>query len=112
MSDFLSNKLMEMLQARARGRENAVTRDELLYQLGLFRPNLGDRKFREMYAGLPVCSCVDGLFIPVKPQEVLDFKAYLEKQVGPIIAARRVAIIYAFYPKLRPPTGEQLRMFG
>jgi len=108
---FLSRKIMELLQARARGEENAVPREEVLAELRLFDPKLPDRTMRELYAALPICSCEKGLYIPIRPGEVEAFKLYLAKKVGPIIAARRVAIIYNAYPKLRPNYENQARLF-
>ena len=110
MNDFLSRKIMELLQARARGEENALPREHIFAELRCFQPKLTDRAMRELYVGLPICSCENGLYVPIRSGEVVAFKTYLEKKVGPIIASRRVAIIYAFYPKLRPPIGEQLRL--
>lgn len=101
MRAIISRRLMEYLQANARGEENAVPRDEVLAELRLFDAKLGDRAMRDAYSRLPVCACERGLFIPIRPGEVDAFRAYLERKVGPIIAARRVATIYAFYPKLR-----------
>ena len=71
MNTFLSRKIMELLQARARGEENAVPREEVLAELRLFDPKLPDRTMRELYAALPICSCEKGLFIPIRPGEVV-----------------------------------------
>jgi len=111
MNAFLSRKIMELLQARARGEEHALPRGCVLAELRCFNPDLSDRDMRELYAALPICSCEKGLFIPIRPGEVEAFKIYLDKKVGPKIAARRVAIIFSFYPKLRPAVEGQARLF-
>ena len=111
MNAFLSRKIMELLQARARGEENAVPREEVLAELRLFQPKLSDRAMRDIYSALPVCSCERGLYVPIRPGEVEAFKVYMTKKNGPIIAARRVAIILAFYPKLRPAAEGQAKLF-
>ena len=96
---FLRTRLMEILQ-RHRGRDNAVPREKLLFELQCFDPALEDRRFRDIYAGLPVCTSPDGMFLPKTPEEVQEFKAYLTKGWGPILADRRVKIIMAYYPQL------------
>ena len=111
MNAFLSRKIMELLQARARGEEHALPRGCILAELRCFNPDLSDRDMRELYAALPVCSCEKGLFVPIRPGEVEAFGIYMTKKNGPIIAARRVAIIYAYYPKLRPVAENQTRLF-
>lgn len=111
MNEYISRKLMEFLQARARGEEKAVPRDEVLAELRLFQPTLTDRTMREIYAKLPICSSEKGLFVATCTKEVEAFKKYLDKKSGPIIAARRTAIIYAYYPKLRPVNENQMRLF-
>jgi len=111
MNAFLSRKIMELLQARARGEEHALPRGCILAELRCFNPDLSDRDMRELYAALPICSCEKGLFLAIRPGEVEAFKIYMTKKNGPIIAAKRVAIILAYYPKLRPATEGQMRLF-
>ncbi len=106
MSNFLHDEVMRVLQGH-KGQANAMLRKDLLAHLQLFRPKLDDRGMREIYSSLPVCSGRDGLYLPVSTAEVLEFKAYITKAWGPIVAHRRCATIYAFNPKLIPPA-EQL----
>jgi hypothetical protein len=87
-----------------------MPRKTLLAELRLFRPKFTDRECRELYSGLPICSGPDGLYLPTSAWEVLEFKAYLHKAWGPIVAYRRCATIYAYYPKFIPPA-EQLALF-
>jgi len=108
MSVFLRDQIMRVMQGH-KGRANAMPRKLLLAELRLYRPSLTDRDGRELYAGLPICSCEGGLFLPQTAAEVQEFKAYITKAWGPIVAYRRVATILAFYPKLAPPA-EQLRL--
>ena len=98
-TDFLRTRLMELLQ-RHRGRDNAIPREKLLFELQCFDPKLDDRRFRDLYAGLPVCTSPDGMFLPKTAEEVQEFKAYLTKGWGPILADRRVKVIMAYYPNL------------
>ena len=106
MSAFLHDEVMRVLQGH-KGRLAAMPRKDLLAHLRLFRPTLDDRGMREIYSTLPVCSSADGLYLPTCVAEVLEFKAYLHKAWGPIVAHRRCATIYAYNPKLIAPA-EQL----
>lgn len=108
MSEFLRVEIMRILQAH-RGRENALPREKLRERLNLFDPDLNDRELRKLYSCLPICSCAEGLFLPMTSAEVQEFKAYLTKAWGPIVAHRRVATILAFYPRLALPA-EQLHL--
>jgi len=110
MKTFLRDQIMRVMQGH-RGRANAMPRKVLLAELRLYRPSFTDRDCRELYAGLPLCSCSEGLFLPQTTQEVLDFKEYLSNGPGgPIAAHRRCATVYAFRPDLIPPH-EQLGLF-
>lgn len=110
MSDFLRSEAMRFLES-CRGREKAMPRSELLHHLQLWEPKLCDRRMRDIYSELPVCSSPEGLFIPRTTREVLDFKEYITKAHGPILAARRVNVIYSFYPNLRPVAEVQGSLF-
>ena len=109
MSVFLRDQIMRVMQGH-RGRANAMPRKVLLAELRLYRPSFTDRDCRELYAGLPICSCEDGLFLPQTVAEVQDFKAYITKAWGPIQAHRRVGTILSFNPQLAPPA-EQMGLF-
>ena len=106
MNTFLRDQIMRIMQG-CKGRANAMPRKVLLAELRLYRPTLTDRDCRELYAGLPIASCEDGLFLPQTVAEVQEFKAYITKAWGPIQAHRRVGTILAFNPNLAPPA-EQL----
>lgn len=107
----LSRLLMEMLQKVARGKDNVITRDEVLRHLQVFKHDLDDRGCRKIYASLPICTCEKGLFLPETSDEVLEFKAYLTKKSGPFVADNRVRIVFAFRPELAPAHGEQMELF-
>jgi hypothetical protein len=105
----LKIKFMEMMQAH-RGREKAVPREKIFLALKVFAPDLTDRKFRDMYCNLPICSCEEGLFLPKRPEEVLEFREYLRKKAIPML--ERYKRILAYYPELAPkPEEKQLEMF-
>jgi hypothetical protein len=105
----LKIKFMEMMQAH-KGRERAVPRERIFLELRIFASYLTDRKFRDMYCNLPICSCDGGLFLPNKPEEVQEFKEYLRKKAIPML--ERYKRILAYYPDLRPKSEErQLEMF-
>jgi hypothetical protein len=105
----LKIKFMELMQAH-KGREKTVPRERIFFELKIFSPNLTDRKFREMYCNLPICSCDAGLFLPNKPEEVAEFREYLRKKAIPML--ERYKRILAYYPNLSPePKGKQMEMF-
>jgi hypothetical protein len=106
MSVFLRGQIMRVMQGH-KGRANAMPRRDLLEHLRLYRIGLSDRECRELYSGLPICSCSEGLFLPQTVAEVQDFKAYIAKAWGPIQAHRRCATIFSFYPRLAPPAFQQ-----
>jgi hypothetical protein len=96
---YLQVRLMELLQ-RHRGRDNAIPREKLLFELQSIDPKLDDRRFREIYSALPICTSKAGMFIATKPEEVQEFKEYLTNGWGPLVAARRVKIVFAYFPSL------------
>lgn len=102
LTDFLREEIMRVMQAH-RGRAHAIPRRDLWARLSLFKPDLTDRDMRELYSSLPICSCSEGLFLPQSVAEVLEFRDYIRKAWGPIVAHRRCATIYAFYKHLIPP---------
>jgi hypothetical protein len=99
--DYLKTRLMEFFQGH-RGRAQTIRRERVLDYLRKFEPGIDDRKLRKLYSSLPICSCPEGLFLPKSGEEVEEFRMYLSKAWGPIVADRRVKLIYAFYPSLRP----------
>lgn len=109
MNTFLRDQIMRIMQG-CKGRANAMPRKVLLAELRLYRPKFTDRDCRELYVGLPIASCEDGLFLPQTVAEVQDFKSYITKAWGPIQAHRRCATILSFYPQLAPPA-EQMGLF-
>jgi hypothetical protein len=119
-------RIAEMVMAIMRhhkGRENAITRDLLAGELALFHIDICDRDLREIYAKLPVCASDDGLFIPVRPEEVEEFRRYLLAKIPPAKANERIRIVITAYPKLgrlavaanpalAPDDGRQIGLFG
>jgi hypothetical protein len=101
MNEFLRTEAMRFM-SKFRGRDNAVRREELLFHLRLWEPNLDERGNRKIYTTLPICSCQDGLFIPKTSAEVKEFHDYILKGWGPVLAAKRMRIVLAYYPNLCP----------
>ena len=105
----LKIKFMELMQVH-KGRERAVPRERIFFELKIFAPDLTDRKFRDMYCHLPVASCDEGLFIPASAAEVEEFREYLKKKALPML--ERYKRILAYYPELScEPKGRQLEIF-
>jgi hypothetical protein len=99
---YIATRLLTFIEHAHRGRENTITHADLLREMQLFDITLDDRVLRKLCSELPLCSCDAGVFFPLRVEEVIEFKEYLTKNGGPIVAARRVAIIYERMPKLRP----------
>lgn len=108
--ELLRRETMHFLRD-CRGRDKAIPRAELEHHLRLWEPGLPERTVRRIYAGLPICSCSEGLFVPRTVREVLEFKEYVTKAHGPFIAARRCETIYSIYPNLRPIAEVQRELF-
>lgn len=80
----LPDLILVKLKAGHRGRENAVKRDILLNFCRAFEPSLTDRELRKIYSELPVCSCNEGIFWPIRHEEIDEFEAYLKGKAKPL----------------------------
>jgi hypothetical protein len=107
MSEVLRYRIMQIL-ANHRGRAHAIPRREVERALRNYSIDIDDRRVRLAYSVLPICSCDDGLFIPVNSAEVEAFREYLRPHMGPEKVTSRVGIIYAVYPGLVPAYGKQM----
>jgi hypothetical protein len=109
----LKIKFMEMMQAH-KGRERAIPRERIFFELKIFSPDLTDRKFRDMYSRLPICSTSSmpyGLYLPETTEELEGFLREYSSHVGPIHAAKRRRLLFAAYPKLVPKNERQGDLF-
>ena len=109
-TDYLRTKVMEILQ-RHRGRDNAILRERLLFELQAFDPKLDDRAMRKLYSSLPVAACPGGLFIPRSSSELADFREYMVRNYGHERAHARVKIILAYFPALAEADAKQPGLF-
>ena len=74
---LLRVKLLAFMSAH-RGREKAITRDDVLFAMQAHDPSLNDRSFRDLYSTLPICSTASkpyGLYLPTSQDEVESFLA-------------------------------------
>ena len=83
-----------------RGKENAIRRSDLLEYARHFDPDITDRQLRAIYSGLPVCVCEEGIFYPIRTQEIEDFKHYLIKKISPM--RERYYRVAKAHPELLP----------
>jgi hypothetical protein len=90
MNDFNPSEearcLMKILSFHAEGRRNAITREEARTRLNAVLRSIGvspvgDRKMRDIYAELPVCSCDEGIFVPTREADLAEFRGYLAARV-------------------------------
>ena len=111
---YISLRFMQFMNGH-RGQENAVPRERALAHIQPFAPKLDDRTFREIYVRQPICSCAEGLFIPICPFEVKEFYEYLlRKGMDKDRAWARVKIILTYYPQLSwsSDSDKQMDLFG
>jgi len=92
-----------------RGKERAIKRDELLRYARLFDASLTDRSLRNIYSKLPVCTCDQGIFYPVRESEMEEYQRYLKSKAIPLFD--RWKMVAQAHPHLLPARGEQMRLF-
>ncbi|MBE3040298.1 MAG: hypothetical protein IMZ62_15990 [Chloroflexi bacterium] len=115
-TELLRRKTMEIM-SRHRGPENAIKRDELLFQLMVWDVDLhtaythnrenADRAVRKIYVTLPIASSDAGLYVPRTPAELAGFKEYMTRAYGNERAYARVKVILAYYPGLAEDSMKQ-----
>ena len=106
---------MDYMNRHCVGRGRAVSREKIKDDLEVYIPQDvkdKDRYFRDVYARQPICACAGGLYLPTTPEDVVEFKKYLTKKCGPLVAAERVKIILAYRPELCPVDERQLDLPG
>jgi len=91
-----------------RGKENTIKRRDLLEYARQFDHDITDRQLRAIYSQLPVCVCEEGIFYPIRGQEIEDFKYYLLKKIAPM--RERWYRVAKAHPELLP--SGQLDLFG
>lgn len=99
----------EKLKRAHRGKENAITRKELLKFAKAWKPNITDREIRIIYSQLPVCTCEKGIFYPIRKEEIQDYKIYLKKKIWAMLA-RWEKVVQA-HPNLFSEDGEQRKLW-
>lgn len=82
------------LYSEHRGRDEAIKRDALLRYARIFDTAITDRELRNIYSRLPVCVCEQGIFYPIRGQEVQDFLVYLRKKAMPMMVRSRMVAEY------------------
>ena len=80
----LSEIILEKIKADHQGKENSCKRRYLLSYARYFDPDLTDRQLRNIYCQLPVISCNDGIFWPIRKEELGGFKSYLKSKAIPL----------------------------
>ena len=114
MIDEKLAEIIMMFLEKHKGREKAIARKELLTMLLPYMPEdekleTKDRKMRRIYEKLPIVSCAEGLFIPIRQEEIEQFKAYLKAKAIPLF--NRFNLVAQAYPRLLPEKGIQLGLF-
>ena len=111
----LSEIILGKIKRDHQGKENAITRKELLlycnhlayeqypYLLGDFN----DRQLRNIYCQLPVISSEAGIFWPIRKEELDEFEEYCRKKALPLFI--RVKMVMKEHGHLR--VGIQKELF-
>lgn len=88
----LSEIILEKIKDDHRGKENAITRKKLLSycnsyayrQFPFFIGSFTDRQLRIVYSQLPVVTCEQGIYWPIRDSEITEFREYLQKKAIPL----------------------------
>jgi hypothetical protein len=112
IDNYVSTVILETMRLHNSGRENAEPRERIERRLGHRGIDLCDRRVRAAYSKIPLCSCNDGLFIPIRPEEVTEYERYSLMTRPPAEVAIKVRRIYATWPLLKPrPVNVQASLF-
>lgn len=104
----LKDLIVDLINARHRGRENAIRRRKLLLYCRQFDPELTDRELRRIVEDLPqICTGSKGYFMPESYEEVEDTVEYLRKKA--LAMLRRAKKIRLYYRALSD--SGQMRLF-
>ena len=114
MTDEKLAETIMMYLEKHKGRQKAIARKELLTMLLPYMPEeekmeTKDRRMRRIYEKLPIVSCAEGLFIPIRAEEIEGFKLYLRAKAIPLF--NRFNLVASAYPNLIPEKGMQLDLF-
>ena len=91
------------------GHERAIRREDLLQFARLYDRGLTDRALRNIYSKLPICTCDQGIFYPVRTQELEEYQRYLKSKAIPLFD--RWKMVAQAHPHLLPARGEQMELF-
>ncbi len=114
MTDEKLAEVIMMFMKKYKGRENAIARKELLTRLLPYMPEeekmeTKDRRMRRIYEKLPIVSCAEGLFIPIRAEEIEGFKLYLRAKALPLF--NRFSLVASKYPRLVANGMKQMELF-
>ena len=112
----LSEIILEKIKTFHKGKDNAIKRKDLLiycncvthYGVPVFLVgSLTDRQLRNIYTQLPVVTCDEGIFWPIRKEELDEFEAYCRKKALPLFI--RVKMVMKEHEHLR--VGMQKELF-
>jgi len=106
---MIESYIFSHIKRHHRGREQSIKRDDLLKYARLFEPKLTDRELRSVYSLLPVCTCEEGIFYPIRSGELEEYRRYLEKKAIPLF--ERFRMVAQAHPHLVKNESEQLKLF-
>ena len=87
---MLSDIILNKIKLNHQGKENAITRKELLFYCRQFKEDLTDRQLRNIYCRLPIVSGETGIFWPVRSEELDEFESYCKGKAFPLFERFRM----------------------
>ena len=101
--------ILNLYKRHHRGKENAITRTSFIFRYLDDIMGISDRQFRQLYSQLPICTCSQGGFYPIRQEEILEYRDYLRKKAIPLFS--RFKRVCDAHPGLADDMG-QLDLFG
>ena len=86
----LSQIILTKIKRDHQGKENAITRRQLLFYCQQFKVELRDRQLRDIYCQLPVVSGETGIFWPIRTEELDEFESYCKSKAFPLFERFRM----------------------
>ena len=87
--------ILKIYKGRHAGKENAITRESFIIRYASYIGYskhwfMTDREFRNIYSQLPICTCSQGGYYPIRKEEILEYRDYLRKKAIPLFSRFRM----------------------
>ena len=82
--------VLDIYKKNHSGKENAVTRSSFIFRYLDGIVGISDREFRNIYSQLPIVTCSQGGYYPIRKEEILEYRDYLRKKAIPLFSRFRM----------------------